>query len=193
MTTNYKEVVTSALEKHLAEHPRIFSNELYELVKGQLTPVCELADFKPWLSKFCKESSTFESVKGRYGGIKFRSEDRRVGSAAVTTSDDGVTADDTEEDDDEIVDDACSVMINSKNRIHATDRRNWVIQRLNQNTWVSLAYYPSLELAFKGMAKKLLNNELKAELTTAQQLKEFGFILENLENKLENLIKKSYP
>lgn len=187
------EIIAAKLSDVLNKQDRIAAADLYGLVEDELEPALELADFRLLVSKCVHERSAgfkeFEIRKGRYGGIR-----KKNAFNAVKESDSDVSDDENEETDcgsDEVFEGPAPIMINHSTRIHAVDKRNWAIQKLSGELWMSHHYYPRLSDALDGTARMILNNELRMSLNKTMELKEMSEFLSGLEKKIAEKIEKS--
>lgn len=187
---NYVVVVNETLEKYLESNKRITAPDLYELVKDKLEPLCDLFDFKLWTSQFFRQSPDYISTKGRFGGIRLRMSDDPSPEIPTPKAAKAVADEDESAEEDEPDFTPATVMLDSTTRIHATDTRNWTLQKLTGDTWMSRSYYSTLADACKGAAKKMLNKELRATLDKPVQLQDLAKILTGIETKIANSIKE---
>lgn len=190
---NYETVINAALEKHLASNPRITTADLYEKVKDQLEPPLELAEFRVWVGKFIASHAKYESSKGRYGGIRFRSDDNppreRMSEPKDTNEPTDESSDDSEDSDDGEGEGLATIMLNSTTRIHATDKRNWAVQKkVSDDVWLSKWYYPSLKECFQGCARKILDGTLRMNLGKVSDLNELAGMIQSLEGQLQEVV-----
>lgn len=185
---NYETVINAFLEKHLASNPRITTADLYEKVKGQLEPAVELSEFRVWAGKFIASHEKYESVKGRYGGIRVRGSNpsrERMPEPEDTDED----TDTDESSDDSEVEGLSTIMLNSTTRIHATDKRNWAVQKkVSDDVWLSKWYYPSLKECFQGCARRILDGTLRMNLGKVSDLNELAGMIQSLESQLQEVV-----
>lgn len=188
-----KEIVFDALNKIFESKDRISTADFYEVVKETLEPKVELAEFRILFSKLLSsgEISGFESVRGRFGGIKKMGEAAHVSvKSSSEEDDDSVNSDSGDEDESELeTTKKVTINISPSIRIYNTDSRNWTIQSRTGDIWLSKFYYPTLNETLKGLAKKMLNKEIKSSSAEIHKLNDLSGLIEKAEQNVAILLK----
>ncbi len=180
------------LQKHLSTEPRIIAAELYEAIKGQLQPALELAEFrlaiKGW---FDGPLNAYESVKGRFGGIRLRSEESRIAGSGTPkapkpVSEGNIGLDESEEEDES---EGLVIYITPSMRFYQPDMRNWAMQKKNGEMWISQYYQNSLDELIHSFIRHALNGEFKASPAKITELKELIKVIKSVKADLETSFK----
>lgn len=86
--------------------------------------------------------------------------------------------------------DRFSIKLTRSLRLCSVDSRNWALQKQNSVgdgfVWVSKLYWPSLEFALKGIANRLVNNQLRTKNIELSDIKDVCAFIKEAE---ENVIK----
>lgn len=85
--------------------------------------------------------------------------------------------------------DICEVIIDDRRRLVALDRLNWAFQvRKDSGSWVTEAYFPNYRESLKGVARRLLDDELKG--LARFNVNEFEERFDEAENRITELLIK---
>lgn len=181
------------LQKYLATEPRIIAADLYAAIQEQLNPKLELAEFRLELSAWFKPDgplNNYTSSKGRFGGIKLRSEEDRIAGSgtpkapkpASDSSSIGLESDSANETEDDS--EGLTVYITPSIRLYQPDTRQWAIQRRNGEVWVSQYYQNSLDNIINSFIRHAMNKEFTCSPAKISDLKELVKVVKGIESNL---------
>ncbi len=181
-------IVDLYLQKVLSTEPRIIAVDLYAAVNAQLNPKLDIMEFRTALKEwFNGPLNAFESVKGRFGGIRLRSEESR---AERTESDSKEKEIKEVSTDPETSEDAGLVIYLSTNvRLHQPDSRQWALQKRNGDMWISQYYQSTLDGIISSYIRRSLNGEFKASSEKLSDLKQVIKLIQSVKAELEGSFK----
>ncbi len=181
-------VVDQYLKNILATESRITTPDLYEGVKAQLKPEMELIEFRIWLAEqFRTVLNTYESVKGRYGGIRLVSEESRAVKAITEMAHSGSEMDSNEvsSESETTEQESLTIQMSPSIRIYKTDLRNWAVQKRSGDNWLSQYYNTSLDGIMSSYVRHALDDEFR---TTPEKIKDIKEVIKIIRMAEANLI-----
>lgn len=188
------EIAKKKLTEKLINKDKVLNTEdLYGLIKGELGELT-LMEFRMEMGKAFKYGllPEFMSLRGRNGGIRLYDGREREPFETPPIEGESIpkpkkpvkeslenesSLEDIESDESDSP--GAIIMLSKTTRVYNVDKRNWAYQKLSgvdkygKEIWLSQAYWPDLEHAMIGLAKKLLNNQLRLNIniTTLSGLK----------------------
>lgn len=187
-------LVDEYLQKYLATESRINTADLYEAIKGQLNPALELAEFRVAVGSWFKSGplTRYESVRGRFGGIRLLDEAARAARAVKPEDCEGLNdsagSDNTNTEEVVEAEDSLIVYLSPSVRIHQPDTRNWAIQKKSGDMWISQYYQNSLSEIINSYIRHALNGEFRASSDKITDLKELVKLVKSIETNLSNTL-----
>jgi hypothetical protein len=84
------------------------------------------------------------------------------------------------------------VYLTDSYRLVDLDRYQWVLQKRSGDSWQNRSYWSDLACAFKSVARRMLNDEIKASAETIRDIKDAARVVEESEARLITLYKRGY-
>lgn len=129
--------------------------------------------FRAQMSEWLNDGKTFplfEARKGPTGGIYMKGTDTEAWLPSNSDTDSEYS-------------NGFAVQITSHLKIQRSDERNWVIVKLNGNTWVNKAYHPDLGGCLKSLVKHAVNGEFGCA-NSLVQLKDLAKVIGEMEGRI---------
>ena len=76
------------------------------------------------------------------------------------------------------------VELSQTQRIYAVDARNWALQTWNGSAWLSQAYWSTLDQALRGVARRMVNRELRIRTLDVKDLNQLSTAIQAAENNV---------
>ena len=173
--------ISAFIGEYLKTNTRITVSQLIELV--DIAPLNE-GQFRSQMSEWLNDGKTFplfESRKGKTGGIYPKGAEVDKWIPSVDESNEGTEAEHSN---------GFAVQITNNLRVHQSDERNWVIQKLTGQTWVNKGYHPNIAGCLKSVVKHMVNGEFSGA-NNLVQLKDLANVFKEVESRIFTQLEKN--
>ena len=82
-----------------------------------------------------------------------------------------------------------TIPIGRKYRIYSVDNHNWALQKRNASNWISCAYWSRLDQALRGVARRMVNGELRTTAVIVKDLREAAQLVNDAEERIYQVLK----